>query len=492
MEYLMAAPITNTTTMQPSKLTLVQEEAIVKIQSIVGIQGYIVEPNKMLPYLTDWRGVFTGQAELIARPSTTEEVSKIVRSCAKARISIVPQGGNTSMCGGSVPLATGPSIILSLARMDKIRDMDEKNYTMTVEAGCILQKLQEIANKSNRCFPLSLAAEGSCMIGGNLATNAGGTNVLRYGNARDLVLGLEVVLPDGQILESLQALRKDNTGYDLKQLFLGSEGTLGIITAAVLKLFPKPRRIYAAYCAVKDVAAAIELLNRARPESGDCIETFELISRLVMDLVLKHIPNTQDPLPERYDHYVLIELASTADDDEELHRRFEAILATAMEDGLILDAALAQSEAQRLAFWALRENATESQKIEGASIKHDISVPISSIAPFYEAAWNAVLEVEPKARLIAFGHAGDGNLHFNIAEPEEGQTQDFIDKWDSINTAVHKTVHQYNGSISAEHGIGQLKRDELTNYKSAIALDLMRKIKKVLDPYGIMNPGKVI
>lgn len=330
------------------------------------------------------------------------------------------------------------------------------------------------------------------MIGGNLSTNAGGTNVLRYGNARELVLGLEVVLPDGRIWDGLLGLRKDNTGYDLKQLFLGAEGTLGIITAAVLKLFPKPRAIHTAFCAVRDVPAAMELLGRARSQSGDRVETFELISRLVIDLILKHIPGTHDPLAERHDHYVLLELVTTAEDDDGLRDSIEAILATAMEDGLVLDAALAQSEQQRQAFWALRENGSESQKLEGASIKHDISVPVSAIPDFYEDAWIAVLEIEPKARLAAFGHAGDGNLHYNIAEPMGGDRAAFLKKWGAINTAVHDTVHAYHGSISAEHGIGRLKREEMTRYKSEVALDVMKTIKAALDPMGLMNPGKVI
>ena len=488
----MAIPNGNAAELQTYKLTAAQKNAVDQIKSLVGPRGYVSKMDEMEPHLVDWRGVYRGNAELVCYPINTKEVSDIVKICSAAMMPIVPQGGNTSMCGGSVPLKNSASIILNLSRMNKIRYLDKNNYTMTVEAGCVLQKLQQLASDSDRYFPLRLAAEGSCMIGGNLATNAGGTNVLRYGNARELVLGLEVVLPDGQILGGLNALRKDNTGYDLKNLFLGSEGTLGIITAAVLKLFPKPRGIYAAYCAVSSVSAAIELLDRARKESGDCVETFELISRLVMDLVLKHIPNCQDPLKERYEHYVLLELVSTAENDQELYNRFERILERGMEDGLILDAALAQSEIQRQAFWSLRENATESQKIEGASIKHDIAVPVSAIPSFYEAAWQAILEVEPRARLIAFGHAGDGNLHFNVAEPENGKTQDFIDNWGRINTAVHRTVKNFNGSISAEHGIGQLKRDELTQYKPAVALDLMQKIKSVIDPNSIMNPGKVI
>tara|TARA_R110002126_G_scaffold39174_14_gene116408 strand:- start:2675 stop:3766 length:1092 start_codon:yes stop_codon:yes gene_type:complete len=363
---------------------------------------------------------------------------------------------------------------------------------MTVEAGCVLQFLQEEAAKADRYFPLSLAAEGSCMIGGNLSTNAGGTNVLRYGNTRDLTLGLEVVLPDGRIWNGLGSLRKDNTGYDLKHLFIGAEGTLGIITAAVVKLFPKPRDIRTAFCAIRDVDAAIELLQRARAESGDSVETFELIPRLVIDLVLKHMPDCQDPLGERYEMYTLIELVTTSDNDTGIEERFEAILGAAMEDGLILDAALAQNEQQRQEFWKLRENASESQKIEGASIKHDVSVPVASLPAFYKAAAEAISKVDKNARIVAFGHAGDGNLHYNVAEPEGGDSKAFVNRWDEYNRAVHDVVVSFGGSISAEHGIGRLKRDELAHYKDPVALDLMRTLKNAIDPNGIMNPGKVI
>lgn len=475
------------TSSQPAKSL-----AIEKIKQILGERGFIEHKDEMIPFLTEWRGFYTGDALLVVFPENVQMVSDVTKICAEAGISIVPQGGNTSMCGGAVPSSEGNAIVLSMSKMNKILSIDTTNYTMTVEAGCILQNLQEAAKAEDRYFPLSLAAEGSCMIGGNLATNAGGTNVLRYGNARELVLGLEVVLPDGRILDQLTGLRKDNTGYDLKQLFLGSEGTLGIITKAVLKLFPAPKSINAAYCAVPNISAALELLNCARVESGDSVETFELISRQVLDLVLKHIPGTRDPLTESYEYYVLLEIVSTKQDDNETRKNFENMLEKALESELILDAAIAQTEQQRQEFWALRENATESQKLEGTSIKHDISVPISSIPAFYETAWQAILGVEPKARLIAFGHAGDGNLHFNVAEPKNSASKDFLAKWADINHAVHEVVKQFNGSISAEHGIGQLKKDELPNYKSSIAIDVMRVIKDALDPKGIMNPGKII
>ena len=469
-----------------------QLAAIEDIKNVVGDAGWITDLNKMKPHLIEWRGHFYGLALMLVQPKTTQEVSEVVKLCARAKIPIVPQGGNTSMCGGSVPTSEGNSIIISLSRMNQIRGIDADNYTLIAEAGCILKTLKDAASNAARYFPLSLAAEGSCTIGGNLSTNAGGTNVLKYGNARDLVLGLEVVLPDGRIWDGLLALRKDNTGYDLKQLFLGSEGTLGIITAAVLKLFPKPRAIDAAYCAVRDITAALELLNRSRAESGDSVETFELISRPVLDLIIKHIPSSNDPLEQPYDYYVLLELVCTSENYTDQSNLLEKILSEALTDGLVLDAALSQSEKHRQAFWALRENASESQKLEGASIKHDISIPVSAIPSFYNDAWKAVLEIEPNARLVAFGHAGDGNLHFNVAEPENGDREKFLEKWPAISKAVHDTVHYYKGSISAEHGIGQLKKDELTRYKSSVSLDLMRQIKTALDPQGIMNPGKVI
>ena len=488
----MAAPASKPPPETPYQPTPDQVAAIEAIKAVVGERGWTTDAAEMEPHLVEWRGYYQGRAQMVVRPANTAEVAEVVRLCSEARLPITPQGGNTSMCGGSVPLEDGEEIILSLARMNQVRAIDTVNYTMTVEAGCVLQTLQATAAEADRYFPLSLAAEGSCMIGGNLSTNAGGTNVLRYGNAKELVLGLEVVLPDGRIWDGLLGLRKDNTGYDLKQLFLGAEGTLGIITAAVLKLFPKPRAIHTAFCAVRDVPAAMELLGRARSESGDRVETFELISRLVIDLILKHIPGTTDPLADRHDHYVLLELVTTAEDDDALSESFEAILGQAMEDGLVLDAAIAQSEQQRQAFWALRENGSESQKLEGASIKHDISVPVSAIPAFYEDAWKAVQKVEPKARLVAFGHAGDGNLHYNVAEPEGGDRAAFLEKWAAINEAVHDTVHAYHGSISAEHGIGLLKREEMTRYKSEVELDVMKTLKAALDPLGLMNPGKVI
>ncbi|WP_025300727.1 FAD-binding oxidoreductase [Candidatus Endolissoclinum faulkneri] len=467
-------------------------EALKRIKQVVGPKGWTNDLESMLPYMTDWRGMCGTEALMVVRPKNTEEIAKLVALCAEASISIIPQGGNTSLCGGSIPQNSGNEIIVSLARMNKVRNIDPDNYTITVEAGCILKDLQHAASKAKRYFPLSLAAEGSAMIGGNLSTNAGGTNVLRYGNARDLVLGLEVVLSDGRIWNGLRGLRKDNTGYDLKQLFLGSEGTLGIITAAVLKIFPEPTEVCSAFCAVPNVAAAVALLELARSESGDAVETFELMPRLMIDLVIKHIADCKDPLSERYDFYVLLELVSTASLDIRLSERLELILSNAFESGLVIDAAIAQNETQRQAFWKLRENASESQRIEGASIKNDISVPISRIAEFYDIAWIKVAEMEPNIRLVAFGHIGDGNLHYNLQIPEHSEKNAFLARCEEFNGVINDIVLEMGGSISAEHGIGRLKRKELARYKDKVSMDLMKTIKNVMDPGGIFNPGKVL
>lgn len=476
----------------PAAVARRNDDALDRIKAIVGPKGWTDDADAMRPHLEDWRGLYKGKARLVVKPASTEEVAGVVAACHDAGIPIVPQGGNTSLCGASTPEDDGAAIVLSLARMNKVRDLDAANHTITVEAGCVLADVQNRAADADRYFPLSLAAEGSCMIGGNLSTNAGGTNVLKYGNARELVLGLEVVLPDGRIWNGLRGLRKDNTGYDLKQLFLGAEGTLGVITAAVLKLFPKPTDVRSAFCAVPDIAAAVTLLGRARAESGDAVETFEFMPRLVIDLVLKHFPDAQDPLQTRYEQYVLLELVSTASGTSDLAAKLESILEKAFEDGLVLDAAISQSEAQRQEFWKLRENASEAQKLEGASIKHDVSVPVSRIAEFYDAAWTRVLAVDDGVRLVGFGHVGDGNLHYNLQAPEGSDGKAFLAMWERFNRAVHDTVVEMGGSISAEHGIGRLKREELAHYKDAVSLDLMRTLKAALDPKGILNPGKVI
>ncbi len=458
---------------------------------IVGNPGLLTEVADMAPYLVDERQRYRGNAIAVVRPASTEQVSAIVRLCIEAGVAIVPQGGNTSLCGAATPFEHGGEIVLSLSRMDRIREIDPINYTITVEAGVILADVQRAAEESDRLFPLSLGGEGTARIGGNLSTNAGGTGVLRYGTARELALGLEVVLPDGRVWDGLSGLRKDNTGYDLKQLFMGAEGTLGIITAAVLKLFPRPDEVQTAFVAVPDPRTAVEFLTRARIASGDRVITFELIPRLPLDLVLRYIPGARDPLANVYDAYVLFELASSQPGDD-LRGLMEKILSNAMAADLALDAAIAESGQQVKDFWRLRETLPEAQKFAGASIKHDVSVPISRIADFMDDASAKVEAAVPGLRVCAFGHLGDGNIHFNLCQPEGGDGAAFEARMDELNRIVHDTVVTMRGSISAEHGIGRLRKDELAHYASDVSLDLMRRIKVALDPEGIMNPGKVI
>ena len=474
------------TAVAPSKA---RAAALDRIKSIVGERGWIADADAMAPYLAETRGLFHGATDLVVRPASTEEAAQVVRACAEAGIPMVPQGGNTGLCGGAV--AHAGSVVISLARMNRIRAVEPLDYTMTVEAGCILADLQAAATQHDRLFPLSLAAEGSCQIGGNLATNAGGTAVLRYGNARDLVLGLEVVLPDGQIWNGLRGLRKDNTGYDLKQLFIGAEGTLGLITAAVLKLFPRPLDSATALVAVRDIFAAAELLARARGETGDSVTTFELMNRLSLDMVMKHLPGAVDPIAARYEQYVLIELTS-ARADAGLSASLEACLGRAAEDGVVLDAAIAQNDAQSKSFWRLREAVPDVQKFEGGSIKHDITVPISRIAEFIDRATRTVEEALPGIRVVAFGHVGDGNVHFNLTQPVGMDTKEFLGMWGRFNQITHDIAIAMDGSFSAEHGIGQLKLGEMMHYKAPVEVALMRRLKQTLDPANLMNPGKVV
>ncbi len=461
------------------------------IEEIVGRSGLLIDSRDTAPYLIDQKKEYNGRAVAIVKPKTTEELSKVVSLCSEKRIPIVPQGGNTGLCGGATPDNSGKAIVISLSRMNTIRAIDPLNYTITVDAGVILADIQKAADDADRLFPLSLGAEGSCQIGGNLATNAGGTGVLRYGTTRELALGLECVMPDGQIWNGMTALRKDNTGYDLKHLLMGSEGTLGIITGAVLKLFPKPKDIQTAFVAIRDSNAAIDLLARARSISDDRVTAFEWIARLGLDFVLKHIPDTRDPLSEKYSEYLLIEMAS-GHSDGNLRENFESILEKAMEDGLILDAVLAESEAQAKDFWRLRETIPEAQMTEGATIKHDISVPVSKVPEFLRAAESAIKKELPDIRICAFGHVGDGNVHYNVTTPENMDREAFFSRVAIINRTVHDEAISLGGSISAEHGIGVSKRRELTHYKSAQAIEIMRTLKAALDPQGIMNPGKVL
>jgi FAD/FMN-containing dehydrogenase len=468
-----------------------QPDLLSRLREVVAPRYVVTDAEELAPRLIDWRRKYTGAAQALVKPGTTAEVAAVVDACAATDTPIVPQGGHTGLVGGSTPDPEGRAVILSTERLNRIRDVDPLNNTMTVEAGCVLQTLQEEAARHDRLFPLSLAAEGTCRIGGNLATNAGGLNVLRYGNARDQVLGLEVVLPDGQVWDGLRTLRKDNTGYDLKQLFVGAEGTLGIITAATLKLQPQPLETATAFCAVREVAAALELLGRCQQATAQSLTSFELIPRMGIDLSLKHVRGSVDPLDEAYAWYVLVE-AKGGHGDGGLKSALEDALMRAYEDGLVLDAAPAESAGQAQAFWHLREAVVEAQRHEGGSIKHDIAVPVSSVPAFLEEATARVEELIPGIRPVPFGHLGDGNLHFNLTQPEDADTQAFLARWEEVNAAVHDIVARYRGSISAEHGIGQMKVAENARFKPPVELELMRAIKRTLDPHNIMNPGKVV
>ena len=464
---------------------------IERLHALVGEPGLITAAQDIAPYATDWRKRYFGKPLAVVKPASTAEVAAVMRLCAETRTAVVPQGGNTGLCGGATPDAAGAQIVLNLSRMNRVRAVDAVNNTITVEAGCVLANLQRAAVEADRLFPLSLAAEGSCEIGGNLSTNAGGTAVLRYGNARDLLLGLEVVLPDGQVWDGLRGLRKDNTGYDLKQLFVGAEGTLGIITAAVLKLYPRPRARATALVALESPAKALRLLSHIQGACGDRLTGFELMSAFCTELVAKHFPATQLPFAEAHPQYVLLELsdtASAANLDSALHEA----LVEASEAGLVLDAAVAASEAQAAALWALRENIPEAQVHEGKQVKHDISVPISRIAEYIDLTDAALQRAFPGVRLVVFGHLGDGNLHYNIAPPAGGDEDAFMARAGEVSRVVHDSAVRFSGSISAEHGLGQYKRGEILRYKSPLEMELMRRIKAALDPQGIMNPGKVV
>lgn len=466
-------------------------ELIARLRGIVGDCHVLDSAAEMAPYLSDWRGRYHGRACAVIRPGDTSEVAAVVAVCAEAGVPMVPQGGNTGLCGGATPLVDGAGVVISLARMNRILAVDAENDTLTVQAGCTLAAVQEAAAAVGRLFPLALASEGSCMIGGNLSTNAGGVQVLRYGNTRELVLGLEVVLPDGRVWNGLRGLRKDNTGYDLKQLFIGAEGTLGIITGAVLKLFPAIRSRATAWVSLPDPRAAVRLLGLLRAQCGERVSAFEIVGRNALALVLKHIPGARDPLPGAGDWAVLIELSDPSV-DAALSVQLESALAMACDQGMATDAALAASVAQATALWALRENISEAQRIEGISIKHDVSVPVSRIPEFLMRAGEALAERWPDVRVVAFGHIGDGNLHYNLSKSSAGDNPDFIARTPEVNRIVHDLVTALGGSISAEHGLGQLKREELAHYKSPVELELMRSIKRAVDPRGLMNPGKVL
>jgi len=464
--------------------------ALAEMARIVGPAGVLTGADAA-PLLRDERGLYRGAAALVVRPSTVEQVAAVVRVCRDARLGVVPQGGNTGYCGGATPFDGEREILLSLSRLNRVREVDAMGFTMTVEAGVVLANAQAAAREHGLLLPLSMGSEGSAQIGGNLSTNAGGLAVLRYGTMRELVLGLEVVLPNGEVLSALKGLRKDNTGYDLKALFLGAEGTLGVITAAVLKLFPEPRSRQTAWLAVASLDAACKLLGRARRESGDQVVSAEYVSRRSLDLVLKHVPGAREPLERPATHYLLLELAS-ADDDAELRAKLERVLAGGLASGEILDGTIADSLAQRSALWLLRERVPEAEKRDGGSVKHDVSVRIGRIAEFVARAEPALAGVAPH-RLSIYGHIGDGNLHFNVLPPAGQDIDEFrAGPAEALSACVHDLAARLGGSFSAEHGVGILKVHELTRYQPPEAVALMRAIKHALDPHGIMNPGKML
>jgi FAD/FMN-containing dehydrogenase len=456
-----------------------------QLTGLVGATHVLTDPADIAPFVTDWRGRYRGAAQCVVRPGTTDEVAAVVRACVEANVPIVPQGGNTSLCGAATPDGGGRAVVLSLSRLNRVVSVDAQNNTITVEAGCTLAAVQAAARAVDRLFPLALASEGTCQIGGNLSTNAGGVQVLRYGNTRELTLGLEVVLPSGDIWDGRRGLRKDNTGYDLKQLFIGAEGTLGIITGAVMKLFPLPKTQVTCWLNVDSPNATVGLINSAKSKFDAQLTAFEMVSETALGLVLKHIPDTLRPTGKA-PWYVLAEF-SEADP-----AAVEAWLAERLEAGEVGDGVVAQSEVQARKLWALRENISEAQKIEGISIKHDVAVPVSAIPQFLAAADAALEEAFPGIRVVAFGHVGDGNLHYNLSKADAQDNAAFIAAQPAVNRIVHDTAHALKGSISAEHGIGQLKREELLRYKSPVEMALMRSLKQALDPRGLINPGKVI
>lgn len=465
------------------------KSSVDQLCQLVGARHVVQDRAAMAPYLEDWRGRYHGRALAVVRPGTTAEVAAVIRLCARQGLAVVPQGGNTGLCGGATA-ADEHAIVLSLMRMRRIRALDVGNDSLTVEAGCTLAQVQEAAAAAGRLFPLALASQGSCTIGGNLSTNAGGVQVLRYGNMRELVLGLEVVLPDGRVWDGLRGLRKDNSGYDLKQLFIGAEGTLGVITAAVLKLYPAVRQRATAWASVPDPAAAVRLLSLLRSQCTTGPSAFEIIGDAAFELVLAHLPDARAPLAGSHRWQVLIELSAT-NTAQALDSELAQALEQARTEGLITDAVLATSLQQAADLWALREHVSAAQRRHGFSIKHDISLPLSAIATFLEQAEPRLRQRWPDLRIVAFGHIGDGNLHYNLSRPA-AHNDAFIARSTEATRVVHDLVHAQGGSIAAEHGLGQLKRAEIKRYKSAVELDMMRSIKRAFDPAGRMNPGKVL
>lgn len=471
--------------------SLPSSDLLDRFAAIVGKANAVTDEAELAPRLKENRGLYHGCTAMLLKPASTQEVSQILALASETGTPVVPQTGNTGLVGGQTPSEDGHSIILSLERMNRIRDVDPVANVLVADAGCILADIQKAAENVGRLFPLSLGSEGSCRIGGNLSTNAGGTAVLAYGNTRQLCLGLEVVLPTGEIWEGLRRLKKDNTGYDLRDLFIGAEGTLGVITGAVLKLFPRPVGHQVAFAGLASPEKALKLFEKASNLCGTALTGFELMPRIGIDFTTRHIPGVRDPLPSAHDWYVLIDI-STSDAAETAETMVHALLEQGLENGLIDDAVIASSLAQQQALWHMRESMSDAQKPEGGSIKHDVSVPISKIPEFMGEAEKAVLEAMPGARICAFGHLGDGNIHYNISQPLGADKAAFLARWREINAIVHGIVLEKGGSISAEHGIGQLKRDELASIRPAIEIELMRRIKRAFDPAGIMNPGKVI
>ena len=460
-------------------------------RELLGDTHVLTEAGDMAPFLTDWRDRFTGVALAVLRPGSVEQVSAIMRACSQWAIPVVPQGGNTGLVLGSIPDASGTAMVLSLARLNTIRQIDPVNRTITVDAGCILQTIQEAATAAGCLFPLSLAAEGSCTIGGNLATNAGGTAVLRYGNTRELCLGLEVVTPQGEVWSGLRGLRKDNTGYDLRDLYIGAEGTLGVITGAVMKLYPQPKASITALAALASPGHALRLLSLMQDHCGASLTGFELMSHYCLQLVAEQFPQLPRPFAQSHGQYVLLELSSSQSEAHAIEL-LEASIGAALENELIEDAVVASSVAQSEGLWQLREHIPLAQAQAGKNIKHDISLPISRIADFIAVTDVALEAAFPGCQLVCFGHLGDGNLHYNVAPPAGMTDRDFLANQDAINRIVHDQVHGFGGSISAEHGVGALKKADLARYKSPLELQLMRAVKQALDPQNIMNPGKIL
>lgn len=483
--------MTHTSATTPFGLNQPTPDLIDRLARIVGPGNALTTPDMQAGYLREWRDRYIGATPVVLRPGSTAEVAEILKLANEARVGVVPQAGNTGLVGGQIPFEAGNEIVLSVSRLNAVRSVDAAGGSITVEAGVTLANVQNAAEDAGMLFPLSLAAEGTCQIGGNLATNAGGVGVLAYGGARDVTLGLEVVTADGRIWNGLSALKKDNTGYDLRNLFVGSEGTLGIITAAVLKLFPRPVETATAFAALNGLDEIAKLFDLAKSRAGPALTAFEFVPRIAIDLLTRHIEGIRDPLSEPAPWYVLLEVSSGQPDGTALSS-VESLLEVAFEDGAVLDATIAASDSQRAALWRLREEMSDVQKLEGGSIKHDVSVPVSLIPTFISRANHLVEQQCPGARPVPFGHFGDGNVHYNVSQPPGMDREAFLGLWEPMSETVHGLVAELGGSFSAEHGVGRMKRDELRRRKDPVALEMMHAIKAALDPNGILNPGKVL